>query len=449
MKISCTVILVGALLLSGQVVAENGAEMYKSTISGDSSADAFTVVLLPDTQYYSKDHADTYRAQTKLIAWSKECNEPIREMYNIKPPKMVIHLGDITHDNTDEEWDRADSAHAVLDEAHIPYTVIPGNHDGPVRFNRYFGPRRFEGQKWCKDWYRGHFPCTDKYILSPHDCCKNDNNYAYFEQGGLEFMVVNLEYAPRTKVLCWADAVIRRHPTRRVIIVTHGYLTHDADFFKDGEWSAETTVWLELARRHSSVFLVLCGHKNDSEYVRQEGATREGGVKNTVDAILTDYQWEPDKDHPNGGWMRTLRFVPCMNKIYVRTFSVLDGVDWFYDPNYPADPAHLCHRYPLDYNMTTPIPYEYYAYGVTWDPNLDPNLEFAGTMRVEQGKTFEILPGKTLIFRDGARMVVDGTVIAYGTDNDPIWFVSGQQRPRAKISSKLTITGGGGTIRIR
>jgi hypothetical protein len=371
---------------------------------------------------------------------------------------MVIHLGDITHDNTDEEWDRADSAHAVLDEAHIPYTVIPGNHDGPVRFNRYFGPRRFEGQKWCKDWYRGHFPCTDKYILSPHDCCKNNNNYALFTAGDLKFLVVNLEWAPEpeVEVLCWADARIRDYPDRRVIIVTHGYLGEDHEFLTaDANWSDDPNdcpVWHKLVRRHSNVFLVLCGHVFNSlrKTQTEDGPAREGGVKNTVYAILTDYQEEPNGGN---GWLRCLRFVPSENKIYVRTFSVLDGVDQFHaekdgKPRYPADPKHDQHRYELFYDMTTPISYEYSAYGETWDPNLDPNLEFAGTMRVEQGKTFEILPGKTLIFRDGARMVVDGTVIAYGTDNDPIWFVSGQQRPRAKISSKLTITGGGGGIRM-
>jgi len=497
MKMSYTVIIVGGWLLTGQAVAGNGAEMSSSTISVDASADAFTVVLLPDTQYYSEGDSATYHRQTW---WCAGYTPPLfpgmkpTKLPGVEPPKMVIHLGDITNDgNKEDQWEAASSAHAVLDSAGIPYTVVPGNHDyetaggdenkatryegrNTTNYNVYFGPGQFQG----KPWYGGHFPC-----LFPKSkdhfpfLCSNDNNYAFFEEGGLEFMVVNLEYAPRPDALCWANALIRDHPKRRVIIVTHGYLDHDRNYTnfseKDGgSWSA-LRIWHELVRRHSNVFLVLCGHVGNSLRKTQtpDGPAREGGVKNTVYAILTDYQDETDeKGEKHGqGWLRTLRFVPSENRIYVRTFSVLPGVDRFNAPKkdeegndtdenrYPEKPDHDQHSYKLSYDMTTPTSYEYSAYGKTCDCS-DPshhNIAFSGTMRVESGQDpFEILPGRRLIFRDGARLVVDGTLTADGTDS-PIWFVSEQdtpiffahkQEPRVKISSKLTITGGGGAIRM-
>lgn len=474
MKPSCTAIMIAAWLLTGQAVPGNGAEMPNSTIKGDASADAFTVVLLPDTQYYSKNDPDTYYAQTGAIA-SPKSSTLLREMYNGHRPKMVIHLGDITNDgDSEDQWEVASKAHAVLEDAGIPYTVIPGNHDyqgdgdagerykrrNSKNYNLHFGPLlRFQG----KSWYGGHFgPCTyPKSGTHTPLYCRNDNNYAFFEAGDLEFMVVNLEYAPRPEVLCWANALIRDYPTRRVIVVTHGYLDHHGILKTD---CGADTVWNELARRHSNVFLVLCGHEGDSELKPDKGA-----AKNPVYAILTDYQCEAGKGYDNhgNGWLRTLRFVPSegKGKIHVKTFSVLDGVDRFnyilhdcpihekvelvYDA---LDPENACHSYTLEYDMTTPTSYEYSAYGVC-DPVF---YQPAGTLRVEAGRTFTILADAKLIFGDGTRIVVQGKITAIGTDKMPI-YVSKADGPlsafnrehRIKVSSPLSITGGGGVIRLR
>ena len=100
------------------------------------SRSPFMLVLIPDTQYYSLRDPDTYKAQTEWIV-------DYRQFFNIK---FAIHLGDITHNNTDIEWQAANAAHNILDNAGVPYSVIPGNHDNPnygrirdtSKYNKYF-----------------------------------------------------------------------------------------------------------------------------------------------------------------------------------------------------------------------------------------------------------------------------------------------------------------------
>ena len=63
---------------------------------------------------------------------------------------------------------------------------------------------------------------------------------------------------------------------------------------------------------HDNVWFVLCGHKHD-EYTRIENLNGHD-----VFQLLADYQ-----SRPNGGngWLRTMRFSPADNKVYVQTYS--------------------------------------------------------------------------------------------------------------------------------
>ncbi|MCA9071438.1 MAG: hypothetical protein KDA84_21065, partial [Planctomycetaceae bacterium] len=76
----------------------------------------FTVVLLPDTQFYSEKYPENYVAQT---LWIRER----RKQDNIK---LAIHLGDIVQTPTKEkEWQNADRAMALIDGV-VPYSMAPG-----------------------------------------------------------------------------------------------------------------------------------------------------------------------------------------------------------------------------------------------------------------------------------------------------------------------------------
>src|SRR5690606_16491313 len=66
---------------------------------------SFSIVVLPDTQNYRGRNAENFGKQTDWIVAN-------REKYNIA---CVLHLGDITHNNTPEQWETAREAMQRLD----------------------------------------------------------------------------------------------------------------------------------------------------------------------------------------------------------------------------------------------------------------------------------------------------------------------------------------------
>jgi Calcineurin-like phosphoesterase len=298
------------------------------TVQTDSIADeraaddrSFTVVLLPDTQFYSEKYPDNYVAQTMWI----------RERRTADRIKFAVHLGDIVQNATQKrEWENADRAMRLLDGV-VPYSMVPGNHDMVLRnrdstlYNAYFSPERFAGL----DWYGGHMAEL------------NDNNYCVFEAAGMKFMVVSLEFAPRDEALEWAASVVSQHPDHRVIVATHCYMRPKRrdtraplDYKLTGNSGEQ--MWQKFVRKQPNVFLVVSGHVLGTGL---QTSINDAGGK--VIEMLVDYQ-----GLPNGGdgWLRTLRFEPDKNKIHVTKYSpLLDKVD-----------DNAKESFSMDYEMTIP-----------------------------------------------------------------------------------------------
>ena len=261
---------------------------------------SFTVVLLPDTQYYSEKYPATYVAQT---LW-------IRKRLKKDNIRFAIHLGDIVQNaSTESEWTSADRAMRILDGV-VPYSMVPGNHDmvlsqrDTTLYNKYFSPARFAGHKW----YGGHLGKN------------NDNNYCFFEAAGMKFMVISLEFAPRDKTLQWAASVAKQHPDHRVIVATHCYMRNDkrdtscATSYKL-EGNSGEQIWQKLVRKQPNIFLVVSGHVVG---VGLQTSKNDAGGK--VIEMLTDYQGQANG---GDGWLRTLKFIPAKNKIQVTKYSPL------------------------------------------------------------------------------------------------------------------------------
>ncbi|MBN2473005.1 MAG: metallophosphoesterase [Pirellulales bacterium] len=251
------------------------------------TSSGFSVVLLPDTQFYSETFADTYLAQTEWI----------RARAAAERTRFVIHLGDIVDNATvEEEWKVADRAHRVLDGV-VPYSVLPGNHDGAPGetelYNKYFPPRRFEHYPW----YGGHAGQ------------KNDNNVALFNAACMKFLVLNLEYNPGDETLQWANDVVAQHADRRVIVATHEYMG------PKGRRPPGEKIFEQLVRKHENIFLVVCGHVG--AIAQQVSANDAGGQ---VHEVLCDYQNLPEG---GGGWLQVLRFLPEQNQIVIEAYSPL------------------------------------------------------------------------------------------------------------------------------
>ncbi len=264
--------------------------------------DAFSVVVLPDTQFYSEKYPETYLVQTRWI----------RDHAKAENIRFVVHLGDIVQHNNDSEaeWQAADRAQRVLDGV-VPYSMLPGNHDlgcqnkqltrNTVLYNKYFPPGRFEKYPW----YGGHFGDT------------NDNNFCLFQAAGMRFIVLSLEYVPRDEVLDWANRVVADHPHHRVIVATHCYMRVEGRDADCGglPGNCGNAIWNKLIRRHENIFLVVSGHILG---VGRQTSRNDAG--RPVYETLVDYQGLP---HGGDGWLRIMRFVPGQDKIEVRAYSPL------------------------------------------------------------------------------------------------------------------------------
>ncbi|MDB4582015.1 metallophosphoesterase [Draconibacterium sp.] len=324
----------------------------------DSRVKPFTIIIFPDTQMYAKDdpawrkssRKEVFMAMTKWVVKRAKSD-------NIK---FVLHMGDIVNEDYEPyEWQNANEAMSLLDDV-VPYTMVVGNHDmapgdpayipdsmrNTTNFNNTFPYSRYQN----KPWYGGrmiedHFIPGDSY----------DNSFHFFEQGKLEFMIVNLEVGPTDEVLTWADSLIADHPTKRIVVITHSYmLSNDKRDFPGGfgylpAGSPNTgeEIWDKLIKKHKNIFLVLSGHVANADSHR--GLLESRGVNGNI-----VYQQLHGDAHD--GWLRILRFVPAENKIFVSSYSPWkpkspDEQLKQYEFSLPGYNRDSIHQYELPYNM--------------------------------------------------------------------------------------------------
>ncbi len=280
----------------------------------------FTLVLLPDTQNYSQSYPDIFSAQTRWIASRADSIT------------FVLHQGDITNNNTDEEWQVAAQAMQLLD-GKVPYTFGPGNHDMGTRgradvrdtdgMNRYFPYETYSQQ----EGFGGAF-----------EEGKMDNTWHTFSAGGHDWLILSLEFGPRNKVLDWAGSVIKEHPDHKVIINTHAYMYSDEtrmsternhkwlpQAYGVGKATGEEAVnngeqmWEKLVSQHANILMVVSGH------VLNDGVgtlVSEGVHGNKVYQMLANYQSGVIGSVNGGnGFLRILTIDPAASRIEVQTYS--------------------------------------------------------------------------------------------------------------------------------
>jgi len=196
----------------------------------------FTLVVLPDTQFYSESYPTIFTGQTQWISNNKIGMNVV----------FVTHEGDLVNTYSQTyEWQNAASSMSVLDEANIPWGVLPGNHDltgGTSKYNTYFGYSRFNSQSWYGGAYQNI----------------NTNNYELFTGGLDDYLIIHFQYQPSTQALAWANSVISSYPSRRVIVTTHDYMNTDGSRDTTGD-----NIWNNFVKSHADqIFLVLCGHNH-------------------------------------------------------------------------------------------------------------------------------------------------------------------------------------------
>ena len=292
------------------------------------ASEDFTIIVLPDTQYYSDDDPETiFQAQTQ---WIVDNQAALNIVY-------VAHEGDLVQTASDtDQWDNADAAMDLLDSAEIPYGVLPGNHDqypmgnpaGTANYNIYFGVDRFSG----KPYYGGHYG-TD-----------NDNNYALFTAGGMDFIVINREYNLESAAITWADDLLTTYSDRRAIVVSHSILGYPPS---GSSIAPFTTIGQNIyngLRDNENLFLMLCGHNH------AEGRRTDVYNGDTIYSLLADYQDLPDG---GDGWLRIMTFSPADDEITVTTYSPTLGL---YGEDTVMGNNTTSEQFTLAYDMEEPGP---------------------------------------------------------------------------------------------
>ncbi len=274
------------------------------------------LALLPDIQSYTQMYPEIVLTQTQWLADHKDD-------FN-----FVLQQGDLTDWNAHEQWEIARKAFLQLD-GKIPYTFVPGNHDmgnnADIRntdlFNQYFPYEKYSKATG----FGGAF-----------EVGKMDNTWHTFKAGGMDWLILSLEFGTRNKVLLWAEEIIREHPKHKVIVNTHDYMYSDNSRMGDGDdWipqhygvGKETgddavnngeQMWEKLLSRYENILLVVSGHVLHSG----TGILISKGIHgNDVYQMLANYQGGVEKSISGGnGYLRIITVDVVKRRLDVKTYS--------------------------------------------------------------------------------------------------------------------------------
>ena len=282
--------MVSKILVNLLVIILGLSSLTVLNVNAQQDLEKFTIIVLPDTQYYSDTYPWIFDNQTKWIAENRESRNIV----------FVTHLGDLVdHWWSIEEWENANTSMSKLEG--LPFGVLPGNHDGIgtsdglTNFNNYFGFSRFKNLSWYGGAYQNI----------------NTNNYQLFSAGGEGYLIFHIQFNPSDNVLFWAGDVIDQYPNRRVIVSTHNFVH---GFYPTSSRSHfGRVIWKKLVEPHADqIFLVLSGHYENE--VRITSLVED----NFVYQLLSDYQ---GRSNGGDGWLRIIEFFPSIDEIAIKTYS--------------------------------------------------------------------------------------------------------------------------------
>ncbi len=263
----------------------------------------FTLAWESDTQYYNEDYDGnpdqdvdgSYQYQLDIHNWVLANRDRMNIQY-------MFHTGDIIDDEPNtQEWEQADAAYALLDEAGFPYGVLAGNHDvGHLsgdysNYSIYFGEDRFSSNPW----YGGSYE-------------DNRGHYDLISVGGIDFIMIYMGWGIGDEEIAWLNDVLAQYPERKAILNFHEYLLASGGLGEEPQ-----RIHDEVVAVNENVCMVFSGHYHNA-YTRTEEFTNADGSTRTVYSMLFDYQGLPEGGM---GYMRLLHFDLEGERMIVRTYS--------------------------------------------------------------------------------------------------------------------------------
>ena len=180
-------------------------------------------------------------------------------------------------------------------------------------FNTYFGVSRYSNLPT----FGGVFP----------DEGTMDNSYHLFSAGGVDWLVLALEFGPRDQVLAWADTVAESFADRHIIVVTHAYMYSDdtlhgsspSHLFNPsglpvnnlpGGTNDGQEMWDKFVRKHHNISFVFSGHiivdGTNDDGTGQLVSVGDNG--NLVYQMLANYQRDEFGELSTDGYLRIIEF---------------------------------------------------------------------------------------------------------------------------------------------
>lgn len=279
-----------------------------------------TWVILPDTQTYAEKYPEILHAQ---IDWIVD---------KAKDIAFVIQPGDLTQSNNEEEWQIVREAFQKLD-GKVPYTLTVGNHDmGSV-------PGKFADVR-NTELFNQFFSFSEMASLpafaGAFEEDKLDNVYYLTKNGGIDWLILSLEFGPRNSVLEWASKIVSENPKKVVVLNTHAYMYSDSTRQGPGDyWRAQgygigqdtgsdavndgEDIWEKLVKKHPNIRFVFSGHVLNSG-VGTLVSINEAGYP--VYQFLANFQEGVHGSVKGGnGWLRILTFDLKKQILRVETYS--------------------------------------------------------------------------------------------------------------------------------
>jgi len=282
--------------------------------------DSWSLVILPDVQYYNETYPGLFELQTQ---WVRNQAHKLQIQYVLLP-------GDITNTNSDKEWENASCALGVLD-GQVPYAMCTGNHDcgpGGNAAERTTGLDRLFPYERLVGWSG---------LTGVKTAGQMANSYHLFEApGSSRWLILTLEWAPTDETLQWASEILTKYTDRNAILVLHAYLYYDDsryDWKTKGdkqEWNPHSyptqpagndgqEIWDKLIRKHDNVFLVVSGHVIGDGTGLLISPTDHGAP---VIQMLVNYQ-SPIREIGGQAWLRVITFRKDLKKITCWSYSPL------------------------------------------------------------------------------------------------------------------------------
>jgi 3',5'-cyclic AMP phosphodiesterase CpdA len=287
--------------------------------------DVFTVVFLPDTQYYSIDYLSDPSGLTSIPFAHSEWICANKWALNIV---FVTQLGDVSPSwKLARRYEHISDAMGLLDTCDIPWSVVPGNHDreidreaGRVAYTNYRA--YFNAERWSQfSWFGGAAQVVSG--CNPSNYCEEVNTYQIVDTNlGFSFLHVGVEFDwQQFPLVDWVADVLATYPDLPAILTTHANVGLIEETGECLAGNGEEAFFNSYVRPHRQVFLAANGHfagggRNECE------AERSNDAGLTAIEFYANYQ---SNSVVEDGWLRYCSFSVVDDAMSCSTYSPILG----------------------------------------------------------------------------------------------------------------------------